>query len=122
MGDREVPQREVGLARRHIVVGVVLAGHEVRGAHRLAQVAEAQAGTRIEELAQIASRSGEGASRRAEESVIEAPSPSMRWSARVGSTAIVGADGSGAPSAADGCSASRLVWSPVVSQARGAGP
>ena len=63
-----------------VVVGVVRAGHEVRGAHRLAQVAEAEAAARVEEVAHDrVAIAASAASRCAEESVIEAPKPSMRW-------------------------------------------
>jgi hypothetical protein len=51
MRDREVAQAEVSLPGRDVVEGVVRAGNEVGGAHRLAQVAEAKAAARIEELA-----------------------------------------------------------------------
>jgi hypothetical protein len=49
VGDREVLQAEVGPPRGDVVVGVVRARDEVRGAHRLAQVAESEAAARVEE-------------------------------------------------------------------------
>jgi hypothetical protein len=51
VGGREVPQAEVGLARGDVVIGVVRPRDEVRRAHPLAQVAEAEAAARVEERA-----------------------------------------------------------------------
>jgi hypothetical protein len=51
VGDRELLHAVVGLAGRQVVVGVVRAGDEVGGAHRLAQVAQAEPAARVEELA-----------------------------------------------------------------------
>jgi hypothetical protein len=51
VGDREALEAEVGLARRDVVVGVVRPGDEVRGADRLAQIAQPEPPTRVEEVA-----------------------------------------------------------------------
>jgi hypothetical protein len=49
--DGELAHPVVRLARRQVVVGVVRAGDEVRRADRLAQVAEADAAARVEQVA-----------------------------------------------------------------------
>ena len=67
----------------------------------------------------IARRCGEAASSVAEESVIEAPKPSIRWKVWRGSTVIVGAPATGGARAERGCWASRSALSPVVIHARG---
>src|SRR3954451_23141140 len=64
----------------------------------------------------IASRCGELAITCAEESVIDAPKPAMRWNRWAGSTSIVGAPATGSPVASGGCSVSRFALSPVVIQ------
>ena len=66
----------------------------------------------------IASRSFDLASRWADESVIEAPKPSIRWNRWDGSIVIVGTPSAGAPIDAPVCSVSRFCLSPVVIHTR----
>ena len=66
----------------------------------------------------IASRCGDSASRCADESVIEAPKPSIRWNRCDGSTVIVGTPSAGAPIDASDCCVSRFCRSPVVIHTR----
>ncbi len=66
----------------------------------------------------IASRSFDSASRCADESVIEAPKPSIRWKRWDGSIVIVGTPAAGAAIDASDCCFSRFCLSPVVIHTR----